>query len=175
MRKKTCAVDYWLDVEGMVRIIPPSLTIGMGKHLGKMATKSSKKVAKRLTSKREVQRADKVATTENITAKKQEVTKPEATVASHKLTVGHEVRVTFVLLESEAKAVSVSGEFNGWSKNVNLMKRHSDGHWEATVDLLPGRYQYKFIVDGQWRPDLLAHENILNEHGTLNSVIQGTG
>jgi 1,4-alpha-glucan branching enzyme len=137
-----------------------------------MASKSSKKVAKRLTSKPEVLEGDKVTIAENVSPKKKEATKPEAPAESHKPILSREVRVTFVLLESDAKSVSVSGEFNGWSKNANPMKRHADGHWEATLDLLPGRYQYKFIVDGQWRPDVLAHENLLNEHGTLNSVIE---
>jgi 1,4-alpha-glucan branching enzyme len=52
------------------------------------------------------------------------------------------------------------------------MKRHDDGHWEATVDLAPGRYEYKFVRDGEWIPDLLARENVWNQHGTLNSVIE---
>ena len=52
------------------------------------------------------------------------------------------------------------------------MRRHSDGHWETTVDLAPGRYEYKFVRDGEWIPDLLAHENVWNQHGTLNSVVE---
>jgi hypothetical protein len=46
------------------------------------------------------------------------------------------------------------------------------GHWETTVALAPGRYQYKFVVDGEWIPDLLAQENVWNEHGSLNSVVE---
>jgi hypothetical protein len=57
------------------------------------------------------------------------------------------------------------------------MRRGYDGHWQATLALLPGRYEYKFLTDGQWIPDLHAAENVINEFGTLNSVInerQGT-
>ena len=82
------------------------------------------------------------------------------------------VKVTFVLLICDAKRVSLSGEFNGWSPDATPMRRHSDGHWETTVDLAPGRYEYKFVRDGEWIPDLLAHENVWNQHGTLNSVIE---
>ena len=82
------------------------------------------------------------------------------------------VKVTFVLLICDAKRVSLSGEFNGWSPDATPMRRHSDGHWETTVDLAPGRYEYKFVVNGEWIPDPLAHEHVWNRHGTLNSVIE---
>jgi hypothetical protein len=52
------------------------------------------------------------------------------------------------------------------------MKRFDDGHWETTLELVPGRYEYKFVRDGEWMPDLLARENVLNGYGTLNSVIE---
>jgi 1,4-alpha-glucan branching enzyme len=82
------------------------------------------------------------------------------------------VRVTFVLPICDAKRVSLSGDFNGWSPEATPLKRHEDGHWEATVQLVPGRYEYKFVRDGEWMPDLLARENVWNQHGTLNSVIE---
>ena len=82
------------------------------------------------------------------------------------------VRVTFVLLDLGANQVSLSADFNGWSPNATPMRRNSSGHWETTVALAPGRYQYKFVVDGEWIPDPLAHENVWNQHGTLNSVIE---
>lgn len=43
--------------------------------------------------------------------------------------------------------------------------------WEAVLELLPGRYLYKFVIDGQWIHDSNAQENVYNEHGSLNSVI----
>ena len=82
------------------------------------------------------------------------------------------VKVTFVLPICDAKRVSLSGDFNGWSPDATSMKRYDDGHWETTVELAPGRYEYKFVRDGEWMPDLLAHENVLNRHGTLNSVVE---
>ena len=81
------------------------------------------------------------------------------------------VKVNFVLLEPGAKRVSLRGEFNGWSPDATPMKRRDDGHWEASVVLAPGCYEYKFFVDGQWVPDPLARENVWNNHGTLNSVV----
>ena len=64
------------------------------------------------------------------------------------------------------------GDFNGWSPIATPMKRHSDGHWETTVALAPGRYQYKLIVDGEWIADPAAQKNLPNEHCSLNSVVE---
>ena len=79
---------------------------------------------------------------------------------------------TFVFSGPNAKRVSVSGEFNGWSPDATPMKRRSDGQWETTLALKPGRYQYKFVVDGNWIHDPNARENVGNEHGSLNSVTE---
>ncbi len=76
------------------------------------------------------------------------------------------------VFEPRAQRVYLSGEFNRWSLDATPMKRQSDGRWEATVTLPPGRYEYKFVVDGQWVPDVKAKENVRNRYGTLNSVIE---
>jgi hypothetical protein len=94
---------------------------------------------------------------------------------SPKPTAPQSVKVNFVVLDLGAKQVSLSGDFNGWSPNATRMSRDSSGHWETTVDLAPGRYQYKFVVDGEWIPNPLAQENVWNQHGTLNSVVEVRG
>jgi hypothetical protein len=95
------------------------------------------------------------------------VVRPSATPAEPKT-----VNVIFALLEPNAKQVSLCGDFNGWASDAAPMKRAGNGLWEMTVALAPGRHQYKFIVDGQWMPDPLARENVWNQHGTLNSVVE---
>jgi 1,4-alpha-glucan branching enzyme len=79
--------------------------------------------------------------------------------------------VLFALLDPDAKQVWLSGEFNGWAADATPMNRRQGGQWESVVKLACGRYEYKFVVDGQWLPDPMAAENVLNAHGTLNSVI----
>ena len=98
--------------------------------------------------------------------------KAAAVAEAPKPTASPKVKVTFVLVDLGAKQVALSGDFNGWSPNATPMRRDSSGHWETTLDLVPGRYQYKFVVDGEWVPDPLAHENVWNQHGTLNSVVE---
>ena len=82
------------------------------------------------------------------------------------------VNVKFALLDLGAKQVSLAGDFNGWSTTAAPMKWHSRGHWETILALAPGRYEYKFWVDGEWVPDPLAQEHVGNQFGTLNSVIK---
>jgi hypothetical protein len=89
-----------------------------------------------------------------------------------KPTAAKAFKVTFALFEPNAKHVSLCGEFNGWASDATPMKRDDRGNWETTVALPPGRYEYKFIVDGQWIPDPQARESVWNYHGTLNSVVQ---
>ncbi len=70
----------------------------------------------------------------------------------------------------DAKNVIVSGSFNGWSHSGYQMFKSDDG-WVLPVNLKPGRYSYKFVVDGKW---ILDEANPLweeNEYGTGNSVL----
>ena len=52
------------------------------------------------------------------------------------------------------------------------MQSQGDGHWRIAVPLKPGRYEYKFLVDGEWTADPQARLNVWNVHGTLNSVVE---
>ncbi|MCD6502034.1 hypothetical protein J7L01_05485, partial [bacterium] len=47
-----------------------------------------------------------------------------------------------------AKEVFVAGSFNDWSESATPMESDGEGNWSATLDLAPGRYEYKFVVDG---------------------------
>jgi hypothetical protein len=69
----------------------------------------------------------------------------------------------------EAKQVILSGTFNNWAEQGYLMKRVGDA-WEMGVYLLPGKHQYKFIVDGVWITDPANPLWEENEHSTGNSI-----
>ncbi len=73
----------------------------------------------------------------------------------------------------QAKEVVLAGTFNGWDEHTTLMQKTTDG-WELKADLPPGRYEYKFIVDGEWMPDPANKERVQNEHNTFNSVLNIT-
>jgi hypothetical protein len=78
--------------------------------------------------------------------------------------------VFFLYGYQNRKEVILAGSFNGWNEHAIRMNKTSFG-WELRADLPPGRYEYKFIADGEWLHDPKAKENVQNEHGTLNSVL----
>jgi hypothetical protein len=51
------------------------------------------------------------------------------------------------------------------------MIRLEDGKWAKELALPPGRYEYRFVVDGQWMDDPAATELIPNSYGTANAVL----
>jgi 5'-AMP-activated protein kinase regulatory beta subunit len=83
------------------------------------------------------------------------------------------LEVDFVLECLHAERVYVTGEFNQWQPACMRMIGNLDaGLWEKKLVLMPGRYEYKFIVDGKWQHDPEACENVRIIHGTLNSVME---
>ena len=83
-------------------------------------------------------------------------------------------QVTFTYnANSEARAVYVVGDFNDWKPTTGKMSKvKQNGTFQLKVKLAPGEYQYKFIVDGAWLNDPQAKEQVMNPHGSLNSVIR---
>jgi hypothetical protein len=82
--------------------------------------------------------------------------------------------VTFYLRNNtNAKQVKLAGSFNDWSPDA-LAMTPTDSGWIAQVKLGPGKYWYKFIIDGRWTTD---YDNRLNENdglGNVNSVFYKT-
>lgn len=68
--------------------------------------------------------------------------------------------------------VLLAGEFNNWvpDHGVELRDRGATG-WSKFLRLAPGRYQYKFIVRGEWLPDPVNPRRASNSVGTENSVV----
>jgi hypothetical protein len=74
---------------------------------------------------------------------------------------------------TNARKVMLAGSFNGWVPDALAMIK-TDSGWITTVKLGPGKYWYKFIVDGNWITD---NDNRLAENdglGNMNSVFYKT-
>jgi 1,4-alpha-glucan branching enzyme len=80
--------------------------------------------------------------------------------------------VEFKLFAPQAKKVSIAGSFNKWDTKKLLAKKSSDGSWVAKLSLKPGRYEYKFLVDGNWQNDPCCNNCVPNSFGSHNCVIE---
>ena len=81
-------------------------------------------------------------------------------------------RVSFVLEEAPGKIVCVAGSFNDWNPDKKRLEYKVDkGVYSGFIMLEPGSYEYKFVVDGEWRLDERNHSFSHNDFGTLNSMI----
>jgi len=69
-----------------------------------------------------------------------------------------------------AHKVYIAGSFNGWSTNQTPMQRVNDG-WMVYVNLKPGKYSYKFIVDGEWITDPNNKLRERDGEGDYNSIV----
>ena len=77
---------------------------------------------------------------------------------------------TFSYTDANARSVSIAGEFNQWSATANPMQKDLQGFWTATIPLKPGKYPYKFVVDGTWKADPLSPDGADDGFGGKNSV-----
>ena len=84
-------------------------------------------------------------------------------------------RVTFSFESRDAKEVILMGDFNHWSEKKHPMKSNNNGIWNKSVMIPPGRYEYKFLVDRQWKEDPQNDQTCLNCFGTYNNVFNLTG
>jgi len=96
------------------------------------------------------------------TAKTETASPATATTAAH-------VAIEFV--KPDAKQVCVAGSFNGWKPEATPLMKKGNGRWVGDLAVNPGRYEYLFVVDGQWLPDPNAREAVQNPFGGKNSVM----
>ena len=80
-------------------------------------------------------------------------------------------RITFKLNAPDAQCVSLAGNFNSWDPEMHPLKKSSAGLWKKMVSLSPGRYEYRFIVDGEWHDDPDCTTRSPNSFGSNNCVL----
>lgn len=80
--------------------------------------------------------------------------------------------VSFRTRVVDAREVTVTGDFTGWSKDKVRLTRDGKGEWTGVLELAPGEYQYRLLVDGEWRDDPLAQTRVPNQFGSTNCVLK---
>ncbi len=73
--------------------------------------------------------------------------------------------------ENSPKHISVFGNFNSWNRNDLYLIKDTDGYYSYTFNFDPGRYEYKFYVDGKEFLDQINRDSIANGIGGFNSSL----
>jgi chromosome partitioning protein len=77
--------------------------------------------------------------------------------------------------DAEASDVRVAGDFNGWVPDRGVRSLiASEGQnrvWTKILCVEPGTYQYRFVVDGEWREDPSNPQSEPGPTGQLNSIL----
>lgn len=82
-------------------------------------------------------------------------------------------KVSFGHYAPLAQKVALGGTFNGWEPSKTPLKSDGKGKWRVDLELEPGRYEYRFWVDGDWQNDQRSSvECVPNPFGSWNCVIQ---
>jgi 5'-AMP-activated protein kinase regulatory beta subunit len=76
---------------------------------------------------------------------------------------------TVILWAHGGSVVQLEGSFDNWRQRHQMQKSGKD--YTLVKLLSPGVYQYKFIVDGQWRHDPNL-PSMYDDQGNINNVIE---
>ncbi|MBP7148318.1 MAG: AAA family ATPase [Acidobacteria bacterium] len=68
--------------------------------------------------------------------------------------------------------VQLAGDFNDWTPDRSVQLRNGGGTWTKFMPVRPGRYEYKFILNGEWVPDPENPRHAVSRMGTDNSLIE---
>jgi chromosome partitioning protein len=77
--------------------------------------------------------------------------------------------------DAAAAEVRIAGDFNGWipDRGVSSLVEDEDGRrvWTKVLKLAPGTYQYRYVVDGEWRADPDNPRFVAGPVGGRNSLL----
>jgi 1,4-alpha-glucan branching enzyme len=79
----------------------------------------------------------------------------------------------FKYYDPDVSKVCLAGDFNNWSPVSDpMLDKNKDGHWMLFYPLKPGRYEYKFVIDGKyWIVDPRNPQTVSDGFEGGNSVI----
>lgn len=78
----------------------------------------------------------------------------------------------FIQPDDQGRQLAIAGDFNDWNPQQTPMMRNGQlGLWQAVVNVPPGRYHYKLVVDGQFVHDPYNKAVETNPYGEENNVV----
>ena len=83
--------------------------------------------------------------------------------------------IEFTFDDPSAGSVSLTGDFNNWNMNAEPLTQDADGVWRVVLDLQPGQYEYKFVVNGsEWIADP-ENPRVVGDYGNSGLTINDDG
>jgi chromosome partitioning protein len=81
--------------------------------------------------------------------------------------------ILFATKAPGAGTVKLAGDFNDWNPENTPLQKNGDGQsFTTTLPLEPGRYRYRYVIDGNWHSDPHNEYVESNPFGELNSVVE---
>ena len=81
--------------------------------------------------------------------------------------------VIFSYYDPIAHNVQLVGDFSNWEPVEDVMVQEKGNNlWKGIFPLDPGKYQYKFVVDGEWKLDPYNPEVVTSNMGANNSLVR---
>lgn len=79
----------------------------------------------------------------------------------------------FIYHDPSAKSIEIAGDFNNWVvTQLDRSENRNGSLWKTVVNLEPGLYRYKFIVDGKWVVDPMNPKSEMDNLGNMNSLLE---
>lgn len=83
--------------------------------------------------------------------------------------------IEFTFDDPSAGSVSLAGDFNNWNMNAEPLTKGDDGVWRVVVELAPGDYEYKFVVNGsEWVADP-DNPRVVGDYGNSGLTVNDAG
>ena len=83
--------------------------------------------------------------------------------------------IEFTYDDTNAGSVSLAGDFNNWNMNAEPLIQDEDGVWRVVVELGPGEYEYKFVVNGtEWIADP-DNPRVVGDYGNSGLTVGDDG
>ena len=78
----------------------------------------------------------------------------------------------FYYKNRNAREVYLVGDFNNWNPYSHPLRKNRSGLWEVVLDIPPGSYLYRFIVDGVYKPDPLNKDLVKDRSDNAYSSLK---
>ncbi|XP_010524411.1 PREDICTED: phosphoglucan phosphatase DSP4, chloroplastic [Tarenaya hassleriana] len=80
--------------------------------------------------------------------------------------------ITLSLKDEGFSRVEISGLDIGWGQRIPLKLKEETGIWSLKRELPEGRYEYKYIIDGEWIHNKLEPFTPPNDDGHVNNYVE---